>query len=56
MYYVYSLNCKDGYYVGCTDNVEDNAITHAYVFHHDLAGEMVHSHPDVIKQAHGECV
>jgi len=21
MYYVYSLKCKDGYYVGCTDNL-----------------------------------
>ena len=22
MYYVYSLKCKNGYYVGCTDNIE----------------------------------
>ena len=21
MYYVYSLKCRDGYYVGCTDNI-----------------------------------
>ena len=21
MYYVYSLRCKDGYYVGCTDDI-----------------------------------
>jgi predicted GIY-YIG superfamily endonuclease len=21
MYYVYGLKCKDGYYVGCTDNL-----------------------------------
>ena len=23
MYYVYSLKCKDGYYIGCTDNLKD---------------------------------
>ena len=23
MYYIYSLKCKDGFYVGCTDNIED---------------------------------
>lgn len=23
MYYVYSLKCKDGYYVGCTDNLKE---------------------------------
>ena len=22
MYYVYSLKCKNGYYVGCTDNLK----------------------------------
>ncbi len=22
MYYVYSLKCRDGYYVGCTDNLK----------------------------------
>ena len=22
MYYIYSLKCKDGYYVGCTDNLK----------------------------------
>jgi predicted GIY-YIG superfamily endonuclease len=22
MYYVYSLKCKDGYYVGCTDDLK----------------------------------
>ncbi len=28
MYYVYSLNCKDGYYVGCTDNIEERLQRH----------------------------
>lgn len=28
MYYVYSLKCKDGYYVGCTDNLEDRLERH----------------------------
>lgn len=28
MYYVYSLNCKDGYYIGCTDNIEDRLDRH----------------------------
>jgi predicted GIY-YIG superfamily endonuclease len=28
MYYVYSLNCKDGYYVGCTDNLKDRIDRH----------------------------
>ena len=28
MYYVYSLNCKNGFYVGCTDNVEDRVDRH----------------------------
>ena len=23
MYYVYSLKCKDGYYIGCTDDLKD---------------------------------
>ena len=23
MYYVYNLKCRDGYYVGCTDNLKD---------------------------------
>ncbi|HAT68799.1 MAG: excinuclease ABC subunit C [Candidatus Yonathbacteria bacterium RIFOXYC2_FULL_47_9] len=22
MYYIYSLKCKDGYYIGCTDNLK----------------------------------
>ncbi len=22
MYYVYSLKCRDGYYIGCTDDLE----------------------------------
>ena len=29
MYYVYSLKCKDGYYVGCTDNLKDRVDRHA---------------------------
>ena len=28
MYYVYSLKCKDGYYVGCTDNLRDRLLRH----------------------------
>ena len=28
MYYVYSLSCKDGYYVGCTDDLKDRLIRH----------------------------
>ncbi len=28
MYYVYSLKCKDGYYVGCTDNIKDRIDRH----------------------------
>lgn len=28
MYYVYSLKCKDGYYVGCADNLKDRFDRH----------------------------
>lgn len=28
MYYVYSLRCKEGYYVGCTDNLQDRIERH----------------------------
>ena len=28
MYYVYSLKCNDGFYVGCTDNIEDRLERH----------------------------
>jgi len=28
MNYVYSLKCKDGYYVGCTDNVNERLRRH----------------------------
>jgi putative endonuclease len=28
MHYVYSLKCKDGYYVGCTNNLEDRIDRH----------------------------
>ncbi len=28
MYYVCSLRCKNGYYVGCTDNLEDRLERH----------------------------
>jgi len=28
MYYVYSLKCKDGFYVGCTDNIKDRLERH----------------------------
>jgi len=28
MYYVYSLTCKDGYYVGCTDDLKDRVNRH----------------------------
>jgi putative endonuclease len=28
MYHVYSLKCKDGYYVGCTDNIQNRLERH----------------------------
>ena len=28
MYYIYSLTCKDGFYVGCTDNLKDRVDRH----------------------------
>ncbi|MBI2577877.1 MAG: GIY-YIG nuclease family protein [Candidatus Wildermuthbacteria bacterium] len=28
MYYVYSLKCKNGFYVGCTDNINDRLRRH----------------------------
>ena len=28
MYYVYSLKCKDGYYIGCTDSIKDRLERH----------------------------
>ena len=28
MYYVYSLQCRDGFYVGCTDNLKDRLSRH----------------------------
>jgi predicted GIY-YIG superfamily endonuclease len=28
MYYIYSLRCKDGYYIGCTDNLKDRINRH----------------------------
>ncbi|NTW89429.1 MAG: GIY-YIG nuclease family protein [Candidatus Moranbacteria bacterium] len=28
MYYVYSLKCKDGYYVGCTDDLKERLSRH----------------------------
>jgi len=28
MYYVYSLKCKDGYYVGCTNDLKDRVNRH----------------------------
>lgn len=28
MYYVYSLECKDGYYVGCTHNLKERIARH----------------------------
>ncbi len=28
MYCIYSLKCKDGYYVGCTDNLDDRLARH----------------------------
>ncbi len=28
MYYVYSLKCKDGYYLGCTNNLKDRFMRH----------------------------
>jgi len=28
MYYVYGLECKDGFYVGCTDNLKERIERH----------------------------
>lgn len=28
MYYVYSLKCKDGFYVGCTNDISDRLSRH----------------------------
>ncbi len=28
MYYVYSLKCRDGYYVGCTDDLKERIERH----------------------------
>jgi predicted GIY-YIG superfamily endonuclease len=28
MYYVYSLKCKDGYYIGCTDDLKNRLKRH----------------------------
>ena len=28
MHYVYSLKCKDGYYIGCTDDLKDRIDRH----------------------------
>ncbi len=28
MYYVYSLKCRDGYYVGCTNDINDRLDRH----------------------------
>jgi predicted GIY-YIG superfamily endonuclease len=28
MYYVYSLQCKDGFYIGCTDNISERVERH----------------------------
>lgn len=28
MHYVYSLKCKDGYYIGCTDNLKERLERH----------------------------
>lgn len=28
MYYVYSLKCKDGFYIGCTDNLKERFERH----------------------------
>jgi len=30
MYYVYSLRCKDGYYVGCTNDIEERLERHQH--------------------------
>ena len=28
MYYIYSLKCKGGYYIGCTDNIHERVERH----------------------------
>lgn len=32
MYYVYSLQCKDGFYIGCTDNLKERFYRHEHGF------------------------
>jgi len=29
MYFVYSLKCRDGFYIGCTDNIEERLERHS---------------------------
>jgi len=28
MYYIYSLKCKDGFYIGCTEDLSDRLVRH----------------------------
>lgn len=28
MYYAYSLKCKNGYYIGCTDDLKERIVRH----------------------------
>lgn len=28
MYYVYSLKCNDGYYIGCTEDLKERLVRH----------------------------
>lgn len=28
MHYIYSLKCKDGFYIGCTDNLKERILRH----------------------------
>lgn len=30
MFYVYNLKCKDGFYIGCTNNLKDRIFRHEH--------------------------
>lgn len=32
MYYIYSLKCRDGYYIGCTNDLKDRLVRHQQGF------------------------
>jgi len=28
MFYIYNLKCRDGFYIGCTENIEERLLRH----------------------------